>query len=299
MMKVTFAVAQWPIGAPAHVDDFAARIERELAAVAAQGAQVAVLPEYLAMELAYTFGPQVYGDLHRSLASVDTLYPQWLALFGEVARRHGMYVLAGSFLRSQDDGSYRNRSLLFDPQGRHVWQEKLRLTGFEKDAKVIAPGHALKVFDTAFGRVGINICYDVEFPLYARAQAEAGAAWLLVPSCTDTAAGAARVRIGCQARALENQIPVVCSVTAGQSKWSAALDTNTGQAAIYVQPDRGLPDGGVLAQWHAESGWLVTDVDVAGVQAARANGQVGVACDWPGQLLPGVQRASVAGFEQA
>lgn len=298
-MKVTFAVAQWPIESPRHFDDFAARVERELAVVAAQGAQLVVLPEYMALELAYTFGPEVYGDLHRSLASVDTLYARWLSLFGDIARRHGIYVLAGSFLRGQDDGSYRNRSLLFDPQGQHVWQEKLRLTGFEKDAKLITPGHALKVFDTDFGRVGINICYDVEFPLYARAQAEAGAALLLVPSCTDTVAGAARVRIGCQARALENQIPVVCGVTAGESEWSAALDTNTGRAAIYVQPDRGLPDGGVLAELDAASGWLVADVDVAGVQAARANGQVGVANDWQGQLLPGVQRARVMKFERA
>ncbi|WP_196240370.1 carbon-nitrogen hydrolase family protein [Dyella choica] len=295
-MKV--AVGQWRIGAPPHFDDFAARVERELAAVVAQGAQLALLPEYLAMELAYTFGPQVYGDLHSSLAAVNTLYPQWRALFGEIAQRHGIYLLAGSFLRRQDDGSYRNRSLLFDPQGRHAWQEKLRLTGFEKDAKAITPGNALKVFDTEFGRVGVNICYDVEFPLFARAQSEAGAVLLLVPSCTDTPAGAARVRIGCQARALENQIPVLCAVTAGDSDWSAALDTNTGRAAIYVQPDRGLPDGGVLAELDAEAGWLVAEVDIAAVKAARSNGQVGVATDWPGQLLPGLQRARVTSFER-
>lgn len=296
-MKVTFAVGQWQIGAPRCFDDFAARVEHELAAAAAQGAQLALLPEYLALELAYTFGPEIYGDLHRSLAAVDTLYPQWLALFGGIARRHGIYLLAGSFLRRQHDGSYRNRSLLFDPQGRHAWQEKLRLTGFEKDAKLIAPGDALKVFDTAFGRVGIDICYDVEFPLYARAQAEAGAALLLVPSCTDTAAGASRVRIGCQARALENQIPVLCAVTSGESEWSAALDTNTGHAAIYVQPDRGLPESGVLAELNGPSTWLMAEVDVAGVRAARANGQVGVAGDWHGQRLPQVQRAKLAGFE--
>jgi predicted amidohydrolase len=297
-MQVTFAAGQWQIGAPARFDDFAARVQRELATAAGQGAQVAVLPEYLALELAHSFGPDTYGDLHRSLAAVDTLYPQWLDLFGGVSRRHGMYVLAGSFLRRQQDGRYRNRALLFDPQGHHAWQEKLRLTGFEKDAAVIAPGDALKVFDTEFGRVGIDICYDVEFPLFARAQAEAGAALLLVPSCTDTAAGAARVRIGCQARALENQIPVVCAVTAGASEWSPALDINSGRAAIYVQPDRGLPDEGVLAQADAEAGWLLAEVDVRAVQAARANGQVGVADDWEGQRLPALQRAQLAGFDR-
>jgi predicted amidohydrolase len=297
-MSVKVAVAQWRIGAPARFEDFAARVEREVAAVATQGARLAVLPEYLALELAHVFGPEVYGDLQRSLAAVDGLYPQWQALFGELARRHGIYLLAGSFLRRQGEG-YRNRALLFGPDGRVGWQDKLRLTGYEKDAGSIVPGDALKVFDTELGRVGINICYDAEFPLYARAQAEAGAALLLVPSCTDTPAGAARVRIGCQARALENQIPVLCAVTAGTSDWSPALDTNTGRAAVYVQPDRGLPETGVLAELEAADGWLLAEVDVAAVQAARAVGQVGVAADWDGQLAPAVQRARLGVFEDA
>ncbi len=297
-MSVKVAVAQWLIGAPARFEDFAARVERELAAVAAQGAQLAVLPEYLALELAHTFGPSIYGDLQHSLAAVDGLYPDWLALFSELARRHGMYLVAGSFLRRQGD-AFRNRALLFAPDGRAGWQDKLRLTGYEKQAGCIVPGDALKVFDTDFGRMGITICYDVEFPLFARAQAEAGAALLLVPSCTDTEAGAWRVRIGCQARALENQVPVVCAVTAGVSDWSPTLDVNTGRAAIYVPPDRGLPETGVLAAFDAADGWLLADVDVAAVRDVRAIGQVGVAADWPGQLLPAVQRARLAGFENA
>ncbi|WP_063674306.1 carbon-nitrogen hydrolase family protein [Dyella thiooxydans] len=295
-MKV--AVAQWQIGAPASFEDFAARVERELAAVAAQGAQFAVLPEYLALELAHAFGPAVYGDLHSSLRAVDDLYADWRALFAGLARRHGMHVVAGSFLRRQGE-AFRNRALLFTPDGRVGAQDKLRLTGYEKQAGCIVPGDALKVFDTEFGRVGINICYDVEFPLFARAQAEAGAALLLVPSCTDTEAGAWRVRIGCQARALESQLPVVCAVTAGSSDWSPALDVNTGRAAVYVPPDRGLPETGVLAVLDADAGWLLADVDVAAVRKARAIGQVGVAADWPGQLLPAVQRARLAGFEPA
>jgi len=297
-LRVKVAVAQWLIGAPARFEDFVARVECELAAVAAQGAQLAVLPEYLALELAHTFGSAVYGDLQRSLAAVDDLYPDWLALFSELARRHGMYLVAGSFLRRQGD-AFCNRALLFAPDGRVGWQDKLRLTGYEKQAGCIVPGDELKVFDTDFGRVGINICYDVEFPLFARAQTEAGAALLLVPSCTDTEAGAWRVRIGCQARALENQVPVVCAVTAGVSEWSPALDVNTGRAAVYVPPDRGLPETGVLAALDAADGWLLADVDVAAVRDARAIGQVGVAADWPGQLLPAVQRARLAGFENA
>ncbi|WP_049621395.1 carbon-nitrogen hydrolase family protein [Frateuria defendens] len=293
-MKV--ALAQWQIGSPARFDDFAARVEEAVAQAAAHGARLLVLPEYLAMELAHLFGPAVYADVPRSLEAVDALYPAWRALFAEQARRHALYLVAGTFLKREADGRYRNRALLCAPDGTVAEQDKLCLTGYEKDAAVIAPGEVLRVFDTELGRVGINICYDSEFPLYARAQAEAGAALLLVPSCTDTEAGASRVRIGCQARALENQLPVLCAVTAGESDWSPLLDTNTGRAAVYVQPDHGLPADGVLARHGEHPGWLFAELDVAAMRAVRAEGQVGVAADWDGQLRPDLLRARRGAF---
>ena len=81
--------------------------------------------------------------------------------------------------------------------------------------RAIEAGDALKVFDFDGVRAGIAICYDIEFPLPVRAQCEAGARLLLVPSCTDTEAGATRVRVGCLARALENRCFVAQAVTAG------------------------------------------------------------------------------------
>lgn len=299
MSALTVALAQWAIGAPAHFDDFAQRVGQQVADVVAQGAALVVLPEYLALELAHSFGPAVYAELEPSLAAVDGLYPAWQDLFAGLARRHGIYLQAGTFLKRQDDGRYCNRALLFDPAGRMVWQDKLCLTGYEKDARVIASGRELKVFDTELGRLGIDICYDIEFPLYARAQAVAGAELLLVPSCTDTAAGASRVRLGCQARALENQLPVLCSVTAGHSDWSPVLDANSGRAAIYVQPDRGLPDDGVLAIAEPAADWLVTTLEPAAVAAARGNAQVGVAADWPQQLRPALGQVRCVPWERA
>ena len=80
-----------------------------------------------------------------------------------------------------------------------------------------------------------------------RAQCEAGARLILVPSCTDTAAGATRVRVGCLARAMEYRCFVAQAVTACEAAWSPALDVNTGEAALYAPMDVGLPDDGVLA----------------------------------------------------
>lgn len=288
------ATAQWTIAAPRNLDDYAARLRRELASVAEQGARLALLPEYLALELAGSFSDEVRGDFAAALAALQPLYADWQALFAALARDSGLHVLAGTFLLQQRNGRYRNRAELFAPDGRRWFQDKLTLTGFERASGIIEPGDRLGVFDTALGRVAVNVCYDVEFPLYARRQYEAGARLLLVPSCTDTAAGATRVRIGCAARALENQIHVVQSVTAGEAAWSPALDTNTGVAAVYAPSDRGLPDDGIVAAASPGAVWASADIDPDVLTRVRRDGQVANAADWDAQLRPGLAAAVVS-----
>jgi len=294
-MKV--AVAKYPIQAPADFAAFAERQARVLGEAAAQGARVAVLPEYLSLELAATFGDDVRGDLPASLAAIQRYRGDWLALYARLARALDLYVVAGTFLLARGEGRYRNRCDVFAPQGGHAWQDKLQLTGFEKALGAIDGGDALKVLDVDGVRGGVAVCYDSEFPLPVRAQADAGARLLLVPSCTDTAAGATRVRVGCLARALENRLFVAQSVTAGEAPWSPALDVNTGEAAIFAPMDRGLPADGVLAQTAGDALWAVADLDFDALERSRADAQVANDRDWPGQLQPALVRARVEAFD--
>jgi len=293
-MNLRIALAQWTIGEPRTLEEFTVRIVSALDSAAAEGAQIAVFPEYLALELAAIFPTPVRGDFALSLQALQDMHQDWLALFAAQARRHAMHILAGTFLLRMPNGHYRNRAYFFAPDGSMKFQDKLTLTGFERNAGMIEPGDALHVFDTPLGRLGVNVCYDSEFPLYARAQVEAGARLLLVPSCTDTPAGATRIRVGCMARALENQIPVAQSVTAGAAPWSPALDSNTGLAALYAPSDRGRPPDGIVAIAEAGTQWLISDVDLAAFDACRTLGQVANRVDWEAQLRPGVVRASLA-----
>lgn len=208
-----------------------------------------------------------------------------------------MYVVAGSFLLAQAGGRYRNRSDLFAPGGGHLWQDKLQLTGFEKAVGVIEGGDALKVAEIDGVRCGISVCYDSEFPLPVRAQYEAGARLLLVPSCTDTAAGATRVQVGCLARALENRLFVVQAVTAGRAPWSPALDENTGEATVYAPMDAGFPDDGILARTRGDEAWAIAELDFGLLEATRGRAQVANDRDWSGQHAPSLVRARVEGFE--
>ena len=288
-MKV--AVARYAIQAPTDFAAFAARQSQMLGEAAAQGARIVVLPEYLSLELAATFDTATQADLHASLAAIQRYREDWLALYAGLARELDLYLVAGTFLLAHGAGRYRNRSDVFTPQGAHAWQDKLQLTGFEKGLGVIDGGDALKVFDIDGVRAGVAVCYDSEFPLPVRAQAEAGARLLLVPSCTDTEAGATRVRVGCLARALENRMFVAQAVTAGEAAWSPALDINTGEATIFAPMDRGLPDDGVLAQTRGDRSWAIAELDVDALDRSRADAQVANDRDWTSQLKPALSRA--------
>ncbi len=294
-MKV--AAAKYPIDAPARFDDFADKQARWLRDAAALGARIAVLPEYLSLELGATFAPDVRGDLHASLAALQAHRAAWCDLFSGLARDLDLHVVAGTFLLDTGDGRFRNRADLFTADGGHAWQDKLQLTGFEKQTGVIDGGDALKVFELDGVRIGIAICYDIEFPLPVRAQCEAGARLLLVPSCTDTAAGATRVRTGALARALENRAFVAQAVTAGEAPWSPALDVNTGEATLYAPMDVGLPADGVLSITDRASGWACADCDPQALADSRAQAQVANDRDWPGQLVPGLRLATVETFD--
>ena len=280
---VRIAAAQFPVSEPRQWAEAERQISDWVAEAAAAEAQLLVFPEYAAMSLAALFPTAVRADLQAQLSALQGLHGDYLDLHARLARRHGVHILAGSGPVRVGDG-YRNRAHLFAPSGASGWQDKWTMTRFEREQWGISAGEVLKVFDTTLGRLAITICYDVEFPLLARAQVEAGATLILAPSCTDTVAGYWRVRLGAQARALENQCAVVQASLVGEAPWSPAVDVNVGAAGIYTPPDRGLPDDGVLAvgAWNRPQ-WLYAEVDPRRLEAVRADGQVFNHRDWSHQ----------------
>ena len=195
-----------------------------------------------------------------------------------------MTICAGSFPVRVENGTFHNRSYIIHPDGRIEFQEKVQMTRFENEQWLIEGGNDVRVFDTELGRIGVAICYDSEFPLIARRMVENGANVILVPSCTDTLAGYWRVRIGCQARALENQCYVVHSSTVGDAPWSPAVDVNVGAAGVYTPVDRGFPDDGVLVSGTINAAeWVFADVDPTAIAHVRRTGQVFNYRDWDGQ----------------
>lgn len=243
------------------------------------------------MELASLGGAEAALDLRRSIDTVSRLRGDADALHAELAKRHGVHILAGSLPSIGADGAARNLARLFAPSGAMAEQTKLMMTRFEDEAWGVCPGTEVCVFDTALGRIGIAICFDVEFPLVVRAMSEAGAEIILAPSCTDSAHGYWRVRVGAQARALENQIHVVQSPLVGEAGWLTACDVNVGAAGFFGPPDKGFPADGVVALGQmSEGGWVAAEIDLDKAAAVRAGGSVFNDARWRDQ--PGAEPLS-------
>ena len=284
MSKVKVAAAQYDIGYFNQWYDFADKLTQWVKEAAEVKAKLLVFPEYGSMELASLFGEAVYKDLGKQLHSMQDVYIEWQALHLQLARQYDVMMLASTFPVLQDDGTFRNRANLYAPDGLIGYQDKLIMTRFENEQWLIHAGSDIKVLETDIGKIGINVCYDSEFPMIAYQQVNAGADLILAPSCTDTEAGFYRVRIGCQARALENQCYVVQSPTFGKAEWSEAVDVNTGRASIYTPVDYGFPENGILVEGFGDKpGWVYADLDLAEIARVRQEGQVFNYRDWPKQ----------------
>lgn len=281
-MNVKIATAQYDISFLESWQQYQDKVERWVVEATDQEAKILLFPEYASMELASLFGKTVYSSLSKQLAAMQSLQEDYLNLFRSLANQYQCIIQPGTFPVKTATGAYRNRAYLFMPDERFDYQDKLMMTRFENEQWLIQQGEELKCFETDYGKIAINICYDSEFPLLARKQVEAGANLILVPSCTDTLAGYHRVKIGCQARALENQCYVVQSSLVGEAKWSEAVDVNIGAAAIYTPVDRGFPDDGILAAGKLNTvQWVVAELSLSACGTVREQGQVFNYRDWP------------------
>jgi predicted amidohydrolase len=128
-----------------------------------------------------------------------------------LARRHRTLLVCG--LPEAADGRWFDTAVVLDADGTLAGAyRKTHLFGTEP--AVFTPGDRLPVFDTGVGRVGVLICYDLEFPEPARVLAAQGAELLVVPTANmDPYADLHRVHA--RARAMENGVHLLLANQVG------------------------------------------------------------------------------------
>lgn len=271
--KVRVACVQYQMRKIAHFDEFAAQV-RYFVETAGEdyGVDYVLFPEFFSVQLLSAMEPYSSREGIRKLAEVT---PKFCELMSTLAKEQGLYLIAGSHPVIQEDGTVQNEAMLFRPDGTHVSQPKLHITPSEKTWWGISGGSDLLVIQTPKAKVGILICYDVEFPEAARYLAEQGVEILFVPYCTDNRQGYLRVTKCAAARAIENQIYVVTAGVVGNLPDVPAMDIHYGRAAVYTPSDFEFARDGIQAEADPNvETMLVTDLDITDLYRSREAGSV-------------------------
>ena len=252
---------------------FAAQLERQVGIAADYAADLAVLPEFLGLQM-ISGGPQTLATEQ----AVDQLTAYWDAfadVLSALATRYRISLVGGSSLRRAADGSVHNVCLVALRDGRRIEQRKIHITPSEHAVWQVTGGDALSVIDSDIGRIGVLICYDSEFPELARQLADQGVELLCVPFCTDLRDGYLRVRYSCAARAIENQCYVALAGNVGVQQHVHNFDQQWSQSAILTPCDFGFARDGIAAEaLPGEECVIFADLDFTQLGQARAHGAV-------------------------
>jgi predicted amidohydrolase/dienelactone hydrolase len=142
------------------------------------GAGLVVLPELC--DSGYVFGPEARAAQAeaRTLASPAATSPT-LEGWRDLAATHRL-VIVGGFCELGTDGLLYNSAAIVDASGTRAVYRKAHL--WDKEKLVFTPGDAPPpVLDLGFGRVGVVICYDLEFPEWVRLPVLDGADLIAAP----------------------------------------------------------------------------------------------------------------------
>lgn len=249
------ALLQCAPGTPGHcAPDIAAglvRLEDAAARAATAGAALLVTPEMFLS--GYAIGAEAVARLAEPADG-----PAARAA-AAIARRHGIALLYGWPERGPDGRVYNAVQLLGADGAPLAGYRKTHLYG-DVDRTQFAAGDRLSpVVDLGGLKVGLAICYDIEFPEVARALALAGAEAILVPTANMTPFESVARRL-VPARAEENTVFVAYANYVGRE----AGFTYCGLSCVVA------PDGADLARAGGGETLLVAELERARLDAARA-----------------------------
>ena len=163
-------------------------------------------------------------------------------VLGEAARKARLYVVAGIYER--EGPLIYNTALLIDRDGNVAGKyRKTHLPETEVNGGLM-PGDSYPVFQTDFGKVGIEICYDHFFPEVARSLALNGAEIILLPIWGDLRGQDYAWDIVARARAIDNAVYLVASIYSNRR-------------SLIINPN-----GHILADTGREEGLVTAEVDL-------------------------------------
>jgi predicted amidohydrolase/ribosomal protein S18 acetylase RimI-like enzyme len=268
---VRLGLIQWQMRAYRDIDELFSQIEFFIDAVSGYKSDFALLPELFNGPLLAKFNDLNEAEAMRRLAEYT---PEIKERFMQLAIRYNVNIITGS-LPSIEDNRLKNIGFLCHRNGKVDGYEKIHITPDEASHWGIKGGETLQVYETDSGKVGILICYDVEFPELPRILAEQGMQILFVPFLTDTQNAYMRVRCCAQARAIENECYVAISGSVGNLPKVENMDIQYSQSAVFTPCDFAFPSNGVKSEATPNAEMiLIADVDLSLLDELHSYGSV-------------------------
>ncbi|MCA9707161.1 MAG: bifunctional GNAT family N-acetyltransferase/carbon-nitrogen hydrolase family protein [Myxococcales bacterium] len=268
---VRLGTVQWQMRGTSDSEQLEQQVEFFVDALASYKADFALFPEFFSTPLMVRYAGLPASEAMRKLSShTEDLRDAMLKL----AVSYNINVIAGSMPLYRDRKLY-NVSYLLRRNGTWDAQYKLHITPDERTYWGVQGGSKLRVFETDVGRVGILICYDVEFPELARLLSAQGMEILFVPFWTDTKNGYLRVRRCAQARAIENECYVAITGSVGSLPRVENIDIQYSQTAVFSPSDFAFPHDAIMAEATPNTETtLIVDVDLDDLKELRYQGSV-------------------------
>ena len=185
----------------------------------------------------------------------------------ELAKELGIYIVGGSLPELEGEQLY-NTSYVYDPAGvqiakhrkTHLFDIDVKGGQSFKESETLTAGSDITVFDTAFGKIGLLICFDMRFHEIAGLLCQEGALAIVVPGAFNMTTGPAHWELLFRQRAVDNQL-----FTLGVAP---ARDPQ-GEYVSYGNSIAVNPWGEVIARCGGEACTLVVDLDFGQVQEIR------------------------------
>jgi predicted amidohydrolase/GNAT superfamily N-acetyltransferase len=254
-------------------EEFAHQVEYFVDVVADYKADFAVFPELFTLQLLSIENEEIPAS--EAIAHLTGYTERVKEMFSNLAVSYNINIIGGSHPTRMENGDILNICYICLRDGSVHIQPKIHPTPNERFWWNIQGGSDMSIVMTDCGPIGVNICYDLEFPELARHLVDQGAQIIFVPFCTDERQSYLRVRYCGQARAVENQCYVVLAGNVGNLPNVDNMDIQYAQSCILTPCDFPFARDGVAADTTPNVEMVAfADLRLDSLQQARRSGTV-------------------------
>lgn len=268
---VRLGLVQWEMRLYKNIEDFLEYMEFYIDVVSGYQSDFILFPELFNAPLMSEFNHLSEVQSIKELAKhSDPIKAKCV----ELAIKYNVNIITGS-MPYIENGNLHNVGFLCRRNGSFERYEKIHITPNERDYWGMVGGNQLKIFETDCAKIGILICYDVEFPELSRLLADEGMEILFVPFLTDTQNSFTRVKHCAMARAIENECFVAIAGSNGNLPKVKNMDIQYAQSAVYTPGDFQFPINGIKAETTTNNETvLIVDVDLDLLKELHSHGSV-------------------------